>query len=132
MAILHVLRHTRGHLEPTRIYAEARKAAPGLTQPTVYRTLDVFVRNGLVWQMGLDKGHLAYELAEGDHHHLVCRSCGRQVEVSQNLFAEAYRQLEASSGYALDLNHVRLSGLCPACRKKRAQQKGDAHVPPAT
>jgi len=118
MAILHVLRHSRGHLSPLEVYARARKSVPGLTQPTVYRTLEFLTDNGLVWQTSLANGHLAYELAENHHNHLVCRSCGGQVQINRALLDGMYQHLEAISGYAVDHNHVSLSGLCPKCRKR--------------
>jgi len=40
MAILHVLHHSGMHLSPTEIYKKARRDAPSLTEPTVYRTLE--------------------------------------------------------------------------------------------
>ena len=48
MAILHVLHHAGTHLSPGEIYAKARRELSGLTEPTVYRTLDFLVENGLV------------------------------------------------------------------------------------
>jgi Fe2+ or Zn2+ uptake regulation protein len=40
MAILHVLRHSRTHLSPTKVYELACRDLPGLTETTVYRTLE--------------------------------------------------------------------------------------------
>jgi Fe2+ or Zn2+ uptake regulation protein len=116
MAILHALRHVPGHLSPSVVFAEARKTAPSLTEPTVYRTLEFLVRNGFVWRLDLENGHLAYELAESGHHHLVCTNCGRQVEVAQQQLEAASRAVEATTGFALDWRHLRISGLCPECQ----------------
>jgi Fe2+ or Zn2+ uptake regulation protein len=59
---------------------------------------------------------LAYELAQGRHHHLVCRNCGREAPLPETTIAHAYRDLEAISGFAIDHEHVSLTGLCPTCK----------------
>jgi Fe2+ or Zn2+ uptake regulation protein len=120
MAILHVLRRARGHLSPLQVFARARRTAPGLTQPTVYRTLEFLADNGFIWQTIKPGGHLAYELAERTHNHFVCRRCGNQLQIDPRVLEGAYQTLEAASGYALDHSHVNLSGLCPRCKRERS------------
>ncbi len=117
MAILHTLRHADGHLAPTEVYRLARAEMPGLTEPTVYRTLEFLARNGFAMAAHTPNGRLVYELAARGHHHLVCRNCGGTTEVAADQLGRMYRQLETSTGYRLDLNHMTLVGLCPACQK---------------
>lgn len=128
LAILHVLRHSGGHLSPLDVYARARKSVPGLTQPTVYRTLEFLAANGLAWQTNLANGHLVYELAEHNHNHIVCRQCGDEVEIDPRLLDPAYRKLEAITGFSIDQHHVNLSGLCPRCRKTKSAEGGFSHA----
>ena len=116
MAILHVLRHASSHLSPKEVHLQARRAVPGLTVTTVYRTLESLGRAGLVWRAGRASGHLTYELAEGQHHHLICRNCGSEAPLHEASLQDAYRKLEDISGFAIDHEHISLSGLCPKCR----------------
>jgi Fe2+ or Zn2+ uptake regulation protein len=124
MAILHVLRHSRGHLSPLQVYTRAKRSVRGLTQPTVYRTLEFLAANGLAWQTSLPTGHLRYELAERNHNHVVCRVCGKEVEIAPWVLEGAYRKLGAITGYTIDQHHVNLSGLCPSCRRKTSSEGG--------
>ena len=124
MAILHVLRHSQTHLSPTDVYERARRYLPGLTEPTVYRTLEFLARNDLVRSTQMGNGHLMYEIAGSDHHHLVCRECGSEVELKDALYKAANAKLESFTGYILKNNHVTLFGLCPKCQKKDSK-KGD-------
>ena len=48
LAILHVLHHEGRHLSQAEIYKQARRQLAGLTEPTVYRTLEFLAQNGLV------------------------------------------------------------------------------------
>lgn len=124
MAILHVLHHSRTHLSPTEVYERARHDLPGLTEPTVYRTLEFLARNDLARSTQMGNGHLMYEIAGSDHHHLVCRECGSEVELKDALYKAANAKLESFTGYILKNNHVTLFGLCPKCQKKDSK-KGD-------
>ena len=116
MAILHVLRHDGTHLSPADIYKKARKDLPGLTEPTVYRTLEFLAENGLVHPSPTGNGHLTYQIAGDDHHHVICRVCGSEIEVEHTLLESLYRKLESTSGYVRIDSHITFFGVCPKCR----------------
>ena len=117
MAILHVLRQEGTHLSPVEVYKKALEALPGLTEPTVYRTLEFLAENGLVRSSHLGSGHLTYEIAAEEHHHIICRSCGNEIEVEHALLASLYHKLESASGFKNIDSHVTFFGLCPECQK---------------
>src|SRR5574339_601136 len=85
MAILHVLHHAGIHLSPGEIYRRAQRELPGITEPTVYRTLEFLAENGLVRPSHSGNGHFTYQIAGEDHHHIVCRLCGNEIEVEHSL-----------------------------------------------
>ena len=116
MAILHVLRHDRTHLSPAEVYKRARKEMPSLTEPTVYRTLEFLAENGMIRSSHSGSGHLTYEIAGEDHHHVVCRICGSEIEVEHTLLENLYRKLETTSGYRSIDSHVTFFGVCPECQ----------------
>jgi Fur family ferric uptake transcriptional regulator len=124
LAILHVLHHSASHLSPAEVYRQARRGAPGLTEPTVYRTLEFLAENGLVQSSQIRGGHLAYQIAGEDHHHVVCRVCGSTVEVEHRLVGKMIQNLESETGYFLTGSHVTFFGLCPKCQKANSR-KGD-------
>jgi len=116
MAILHVLRHERTHLSPAEVYKKALVEVPGLTEPTVYRTLEFLADIALVRPSYSSSGHLTYEIAGSDHHHIVCRNCGSEIEVEHTLLENLYRLLETTSGYRSIDSHVTFFGVCPKCQ----------------
>src|SRR3972149_358484 len=117
MAILHALHHSGQHLSPIEVFKKARREIPGLTETTVYRTLEFLAENGLARPAHIGNGHLIYEIARHKHHHLKCRNCGNEMEVQHSLLEKLYRQLESVSGYRLIGSHVTFFGLCPDCQK---------------
>jgi Fe2+ or Zn2+ uptake regulation protein len=116
LVILHVLHHSKKHVSPSQVYELAKKDLPGLTEPTVYRTLEFLAENGLARSSQQKNGHIAYEIAGHEHHHLVCRVCGREAEVDHALLKSMYKKLESESGYQLTDSHLTFFGLCPRCQ----------------
>lgn len=113
LAILEAL-HEEGHLSPAQIYERVRQT--GMTEATVYRTLEFLRVNGIIFAAYDRDGHLTYDLAGQSHHHLLCRVCGAHLEVEQEILADALRQIEQHTGYRLHDGHLTLVGLCPRCQ----------------
>ncbi len=116
LAILHALRHAGTHLSPREVYRQAKQDLPTLTEPTVYRTLEFLAANGLARPSQTGNGHLMYQIAGNDHHHIVCRSCGDEREVDHALLETLYGKLESETGYIRIDSHMTFFGLCPACQ----------------
>jgi Fe2+ or Zn2+ uptake regulation protein len=117
MAILHVLHDAGTHLSPGEIHKQARRTLPGLTEATVYRTLDFLAENGLVRSSHSGSRHLTYQIAGNDHHHIVCRVCGSEIEVEHQLLESLVRKLESASGYVRIDSHITFFGVCPDCQR---------------
>ena len=108
------------HATPETIGAQLREesgaggAAPDTS--TIYRTLEVLERLGLVWHTHLGKGAPVYHAAEHPHLHVVCASCGEIASADPELLSGAAERLAADLGFTVDVGHVALSGTCRACR----------------
>ena len=116
LAILQVLRQSETHLSPREVYKRAKQTLPTLTEPTVYRTLEFLAANGLARPSQTGNGHLMYEIAGNDHHHIVCRSCGDELEIDHTLLETLYYKLESMSGYIRIDSHMTFFGVCPQCQ----------------
>jgi Fe2+ or Zn2+ uptake regulation protein len=88
-----------------------------LDQATIYRTLESFKASGLVKQIFLQKDRAFYELADSDHHHLVCKNCGRIEDFigcnSEDLIKQALKQSKLFSN--VNEHSLELFGLCKVC-----------------
>ena len=113
LAILQAL-HDGGHLSPAQIYQRVQQT--GMTETTVYRTLEFLAGNGILLVADRGNGHLAYELSGESHHHIICRTCGKQMEIDPALLAPAIIQMESKTGYHLNAGHLTFFGLCPECQ----------------
>lgn len=83
---------------------------------TVYRTLAALSAAGDVDVLLRDDGESVYRRCSGHHHHhLVCRTCGRAVEVTGPT-VEAWATAEATRHGFVEVRHtVEISGICPQC-----------------
>lgn len=116
LAILQSL-HEGGHLSPSQIYERVR--ASGMTEATVYRTLDFLAANEIVYPHQQGDSHLTYELAGTEHHHLICRLCGQEVEVEHVHLKPLFAKLEEMSGFQAIGRHITFFGMCPDCAKQK-------------
>jgi len=116
MVILHILFEADSHLTALEICEQAQRAMPGLTEATVYRTLNFLSEQGLILAAHIGNGQFAYEVAGHAHHHLICRKCGGMQAIDHAFLEALYRQFRDSTGYQIDSMHVTFFGLCPGCR----------------
>jgi Fur family ferric uptake transcriptional regulator len=114
------------HATPEVIGARLREeAGPDGAAPdtsTVYRTLELLDRLGLVWHTHLGKGAPVYHAAEHPHLHVVCNSCGAIASAAPDLLDGAAERLAADLGFTVDVGHVALSGTCRACRERTGSE----------
>lgn len=119
LAILRILHDASQHLTPLEVCQRVRQIMPGLTEATVYRTLNFLTKQGLVLATHIGNGQLMYELAEHAHHHLVCRVCGHAHEIGHEVLETLYEQFQAKTGYQIDTVHLTFFGLCPGCQEEK-------------
>lgn len=117
LAILTILSDSKGHLAPAEIYQRACTVLPGITEATVYRTLAFLVEQGLIFPAHTGGGQLAYEFAEHNHHHLICRDCGGMLELDPDALKTLSRRFQETTGFQIDTVHLVFIGLCPDCQK---------------
>ncbi|WP_300679266.1 Fur family transcriptional regulator [Nocardioides sp.] len=83
---------------------------------TVYRTLSALAEAGEVDMMRSEEGEAIYRRCSASHHHhLVCRSCGRTVEVEGPTVEQWADSVAATHGFS-DVSHtLELFGTCAEC-----------------
>lgn len=94
-----------------------RRAGDNVGLSTVYRTLQALADGGEVDVLRTEEGEALYRrCSERHHHHLVCRACGRTVEV-EGPTVEAWADSIAEEHGFADVSHtLEVFGTCPSCR----------------
>jgi Fur family ferric uptake transcriptional regulator len=95
-----------------------RERLGAVSTQAVYDVLNACTRAGLVRRIE-PAGHPArFETRIGDnHHHLVCRQCGRTENVDCVVGSAPCLAPSGAAGYALDEAEILFWGLCPDCQQ---------------
>ncbi len=102
---------------------QAQGAAAGTA--TVYRTIDVLVRSGLVVERDFGEGFKRYEASRGmpHHEHLLCTMCGKVTEFRDERLERMTTLLAESHDYARQRHRLVIHGLCGDCRRGAARAR---------
>lgn len=109
------------------LVAEAVRAEIGvISRQAVYDALGVLADKGLVRRIQPAGSAARYEDRVGDnHHHVVCRSCGRMVDVDCTVGAKPCLTAADDSGFEIDEAEVVFWGRCPECLAAAPSPTGD-------
>lgn len=115
-AVAAALEGLDGFVSAQDLHARLRAAGDRIGLATVYRALQALAEAGEVDVLRSDDGQSSYRrCSTGHHHHLVCRRCGRTVEVAGPGVERWARQV-AEEHHFRDVEHVvEVSGTCQEC-----------------
>ncbi len=100
------------------IYAAIRESGIRIGLATVYRALQSLVDAGAVDVLRSPAGEAAYRACgSAHHHHLVCRSCGRAIEVQGPAVERWAARIASEHGFTEVSHTVELFGVCPSCQQ---------------
>jgi Fur family ferric uptake transcriptional regulator len=98
-----------------------QQQAPTIGRATVFRTLDLLARMGVVQRIHEDaeggRCHMYLACDAGHHHHLICQGCGAVADFAEDAALEALmRVVEQQTAYRIEGHRLELVGRCPACQ----------------
>ena len=117
--LLSLIKKAGGHISAKELYRRASKRNESISLATVYRTLQLFKELGLVEERRLGQVYCHYEMKDSnEHQHLVCRSCGKVIEVESPLLSKLVEELKHEHGFNLTKIELYMEGYCPQCDKE--------------
>ena len=118
--IMEVIRRGHGHLDAEEVYRRAQEKQPRLSLSTVYRTLRMLKKLGLVEELHFDETHHHYEAKPAaEHHHLICLGCGRVVEFECSLTQKMKEDMAKEKGFEITGVEVQMTGYCSRCCQRK-------------
>jgi Fe2+ or Zn2+ uptake regulation protein len=115
LVLLAALRGLGHHATAEEILHAAEDRLPALSLPTVYATLDLFDRLGLVRKIATGAGPARYDPVLDQHHHFTCRRCGAVEDLPVSVDASPALRAAAAGGHVPASAEVVVSGLCRRC-----------------
>jgi len=124
-AILRVMETATKHLDAAQLLRKAKKLdaslSASLDRSTVYRTLRLLKRNGLIDELDLmhinGEGHYYERKLNRDHIHMACLRCGKIMEFVSDIFEKLKGQVEKDCRFRIVVSRLEIGGYCAACSK---------------
>ncbi|MFB0565757.1 MAG: Fur family transcriptional regulator [Candidatus Aminicenantaceae bacterium] len=108
------------HPNAYEIHRSLKKKGKNVSLATIYRTLNLLVKSGLVSEVDLGENHSHYEPDDihTGHGHLVCLSCGRVKEFSHDKIRTIIARIGREGSFTMDKFSIQVFGYCSNCQKK--------------
>jgi len=117
-AVLNVIARSPDHLTPAAIYEKVRREYPGIGLVTVYRTLAILAKLGLICEVhagGNCRSYLIRRPSE-HHHHLICSECGVVTSFTDCALDELEERLSQETGFEIGSHLLEFLGQCQNCQ----------------
>ena len=110
---------SRDHLSVEEIEARLKERGEKIGKATIYRTMEILVRSGLVEDHDFGDGFKRYESLFGQqpvHEHLVCTECRKVVEFQRPEIQRIQDEVAAAHGFLPTRHRLEIYGLCADCQ----------------
>ena len=120
-AILSVIETANKHLDAIQILRKAQEVDASVDRSTVYRTLDLLKRHGMIDELDLmhmngEKHYYERRLGR-DHIHMACLRCGKITEFVSEIFDSLKQQMERDCRFHILVARLEIGGYCSSCRR---------------
>ena len=120
--ILQVMDDAEQHLDVDQILERAQKIDSGVHLVTVYRTIDLLKKHGLIDELDLLhlRGDRHYYETHGprDHIHVACLRCGKVREFESALYEQLKQQIARDFNMKVTVSRTEVGGYCAECLEK--------------
>ncbi len=120
-AIIEYLKQTKEHPTADTVYEEIRRSFPHISLGTVYRNLSLLSENGQILKLSIQGQPDRFDYRTDDHSHMLCRKCGRVVDLEIS-FPELDRIAKENFSGSIDGHICYFYGKCPACEKTASEE----------
>ncbi|HWS72173.1 MAG TPA: transcriptional repressor [Thermoanaerobaculia bacterium] len=108
------------HFEADELLFKMKEKSVKISRATIYRTLELLVKSGMVRRVHLGEDHYHYEHVTGDSHHdhLICTTCGSVIEFHDPELEKRQREICARRKFTPTFHNLQILGVCDVCTRK--------------
>ena len=108
------------HFEADELLFKMKEKGLKISRATVYRTLELLVKSGMVRRVHLGEEHYHYEHVTGDSHHdhLICTTRGGVIEFHDELLEQRQRDICERKKFTPTFHNLQILGVCDSCTRK--------------
>lgn len=116
-AVRHALGEATGFVSAQQLHQVLRNHGSTIGLATVYRALADLANAKEADSLQSKDGELLYRACgAGHHHHLICRACGKTVEIEASKVEAWADDVATEHGFVSPSHTIDIFGLCPACK----------------
>ena len=116
IAIYEVLSKTKEHPSAEMIFKRLSDEYPTMSLATVYKSLDVFKKSGLIQELNVGEYSFRYDSNVVSHPHIICTICNKVEDISENIFADLSTKISNYTNYEVEKQQLYFYGKCPDCK----------------
>ncbi len=117
LTILDILENYGRHITAAELLTEVEARDPSIGRASVFRTLDLMIKLGILWTTVQGGSTVHYMLMpNGHHHHIICTHCRRRIEFEDCGLGVLIANLEQQHGVKIEGHLLELYGICAECR----------------
>src|SRR5260221_1917872 len=122
LTILEVLDESGGHITSAELLSEVERCDPSIGRASVFRTLDLMIKLGIIWTSVQGGSTIHYMLMPGGHHHhIICTGCDKLIEFEDCRLGALIATLEREHNVHVEGHLLELYGLCEECRETQGE-----------
>ena len=112
------LRSSDKHRDAEEICMALHKRGLKISRATVYRTIEMLVKNNLIDKLEIGDGRARYEYNDKylHHDHLICTNCGKIIEFHNESIEKLQSKIADQNDFKLSYHRHQLFGLCKDCK----------------
>jgi len=120
--ILHIFQNLPegNHLSAEDLHNRLHEQGDPISLSTIYRTVKLMARMGILRELELAEGHKHYELNQPypyHHHHLICVKCSKTIEFKSDSILKVGSKTAQKEGYHLLDCQLSIHAICPQCQR---------------
>lgn len=115
MAIIEFLEGNTSHPSADDVYCAVKKQFPGISFATVYNNLETLYKHGMLKEVSIDAQRKRFDPDTSEHHHIICRSCGRVGDVYQDFDIRLPKDMLQGFPEIISTK-IEFFGLCSNCK----------------
>lgn len=115
MAIVEFLEGNTDHPSAEDIFRAVSKKFPGISIATIYNTLDILRKKGLIEILEIDPERKRCDPNIQPHHHFICKRCKRIHDIFRDIRIDMPE--EELRGFRIYGSRIEFFGLCERCQR---------------
>lgn len=121
-AVKHALGEATGFVSAQQLHQTLKNHGSSIGLATVYRTLTDLAQTGDADSLQSNDGEVLYRACTtAHHHHLICRDCGKTVEIEAERVEKWADEVAQEHGFTEPSHNIDIFGKCAACHSAKSK-----------